>query len=46
MTKMVCFSAGGVSYAMPVAATLAVRTADGLVTMPEPAAGRDRRAPR
>ena len=36
MTKMVCFSAGGVSYAIPVDATLAVRTVEGMVTMPEP----------
>lgn len=32
---MVCFNAGGISYAIPVEATLAVRTADGMVTMPE-----------
>jgi chemotaxis signal transduction protein len=36
MTTMVCFSAGGVSYAIPVVATLAVRTVEGMVTMPEP----------
>jgi chemotaxis signal transduction protein len=35
-TKMVCFSAGGVSYAIPVDATLAVRTVTGMVTLPEP----------
>ena len=29
MTTMVCFSAGGVRYAIPVDATLAVRTVDG-----------------
>ena len=34
-TTMVCFSAGGVSYAIPVDATLAVRTVEGMVTMPE-----------
>jgi chemotaxis signal transduction protein len=34
-TKMVCFSAGGVNYAIRVEATLAVRTAAGMVTMPE-----------
>ena len=36
MTKMVCFNAGGVSYAIPVDATLAVRTVAGMVTLPEP----------
>ena len=35
MTTMVCFHAGGVSYAIPVVATLAVRTVQGMVTMPE-----------
>lgn len=34
-TTMVCFSAGGISYAIPVDATLGVRTAGGMVTMPE-----------
>jgi chemotaxis signal transduction protein len=35
-TKMVCFRAGGVSYAIPVDATLAVRTVAGMVALPEP----------
>ncbi|WP_166788618.1 chemotaxis protein CheW [Cryobacterium sp. HLT2-28] len=34
MTTMVCFRAAGAAYCLPVEATRAVRTADGLVSVP------------
>jgi len=37
MTTMVCFEAAGAAYCLPVQATRAVRTADGMIALPEPA---------
>jgi chemotaxis signal transduction protein len=36
MTTMVCFQAAGASYCLPVQATRSVRTADGLIALPDP----------
>jgi chemotaxis signal transduction protein len=37
MTTMVCFEAAGAAYCLPVLATRAVRTADGMIALPDPA---------
>jgi chemotaxis signal transduction protein len=34
---MVCFRAAGAAYCVPVQATRSVRTADGMIALPEPA---------
>ena len=38
MTTMVCFQAAGTAYCLPLQATLSVRAADDLVSLPDPAA--------
>ena len=37
MTTMVYFDAAGAQYCLPVQATRSVRTADGMITLPDPA---------
>lgn len=38
MSTMVCFRAAGAAYCVPLLATLAVRTAADLISLPDPAA--------
>jgi chemotaxis signal transduction protein len=37
VTTMVCFEAAGTAYCVPVQATRSVRTADGMIALPDPA---------